>query len=92
MLPHESGSVLENGLKSPSSTVRLSVTVAVGIVDVVVVARVVVGDTVVVVDPVTVTRVDDVVVVAELPHTATAKVQKLALRGQWANHLVQAAQ
>jgi fatty-acyl-CoA synthase len=35
---------------------------------------------------------DDVVVVKELPHTATGKVQKLALRTQWANHLVQAAQ
>jgi len=34
---------------------------------------------------------DDVVFVAELPHTATGKVQKLALRSQWANHLVSAA-
>ena len=35
---------------------------------------------------------DDVVVVTELPHTGTGKVQKLALRGQWANHLVSAGQ
>ena len=35
---------------------------------------------------------DDVVVVKDLPHTATGKVQKLALRGQWANHLVSPAQ
>ncbi len=34
---------------------------------------------------------DDVVVVKDLPHTATGKVQKLALRTQWANHLVTAA-
>lgn len=33
---------------------------------------------------------DDVVVVKDLPHTATGKVQKLALRGQWAEHLMQA--
>ncbi len=33
---------------------------------------------------------DDVVFVNELPHTATGKVQKMALRGQWANHLVEA--
>jgi acyl-coenzyme A synthetase/AMP-(fatty) acid ligase len=32
-----------------------------------------------------------VVVVKDLPHTATGKVQKLALRTQWANHLVTAA-
>ncbi len=34
---------------------------------------------------------DDVVVVTELPHTATGKVQKLALRGAWADHLVSPA-
>ncbi len=33
---------------------------------------------------------DDVVVVKELPHTATGKVQKLALRSEWANHLANA--
>ena len=31
---------------------------------------------------------DDVVVVDELPHTATGKIQKLALREQWRGHLV----
>jgi len=31
---------------------------------------------------------DDVVFVSELPPTATGKVQKLALRTEWANHLV----
>jgi fatty-acyl-CoA synthase len=31
---------------------------------------------------------DDVVVVAELPHTATGKIQKLALRDKWRRYLV----
>jgi acyl-CoA synthetase (AMP-forming)/AMP-acid ligase II len=31
---------------------------------------------------------DDVVVVHELPHSATGKIQKLALRAQWAGYLV----
>ena len=31
---------------------------------------------------------DDVVFVKELPHTATGKVQKLVLRGEWADHLL----
>ena len=32
---------------------------------------------------------DDVVVVAELPHTATGKLQKNALRGQFRNYLIE---
>ena len=31
---------------------------------------------------------DDVVVVKDMPHGATGKVQKLTLRGQWGNHLM----
>jgi len=34
---------------------------------------------------------DDVVVVDELPHTATGKIQKLALRSRYRDHLVAAA-
>jgi len=35
---------------------------------------------------------DDVVFVEQLPHTATGKVQKLALRDAWRNHLAPAAE
>ena len=32
---------------------------------------------------------DDVVIVSELPHTATGKLQKMALRHRWQNHLLE---